>query len=67
MRVLSEVNSISDKFVLEPNSAFIWGGDFNLYFDMALETHGGNPKLKIKSLSKLFAMMQQNDLYMQHM
>ena len=26
MRVLSEVNSILDKFVLEPNSAFIGGG-----------------------------------------
>ena len=25
-RVLSEVNSILDKIVLEPNSAFIWGG-----------------------------------------
>ena len=62
LRVLSEVNSILDKFVLESNSAFIWGGDFNLYFDIALETDGGNPKLKIKSLSKLLAMMQENDL-----
>ena len=64
VRVLSEVNSILDKIVLEPNSAFIWGGgeDFNLYFDIALETDGGNPKLKIKSLSKLLPMMQENDL-----
>ena len=62
VRVLSEVNSILDKIVLEPNSAFIWGGDFNLYFDIALETDGGNPNLKIKSLSKLFAMMQENEL-----
>ena len=62
VRVLSEVNSILDKIVLEPNSAFIWGGDFNLYFDIALETDGGNPKLKIKSLTKLLAMMQENDL-----
>ena len=49
VRVLSEVNSILDKIVLEPNSAFIWGGgggDFNLYFDIALETDGGNPKLE---------------------
>ena len=38
------------------------GGGFNLYFDIALETDGGNPKLKIKSLSKLLAMMQENDL-----
>ena len=38
------------------------GGDFNLYFDIALERDGGNPKLKIKSLSELLAMMQENDL-----
>ena len=37
-------------------------GDSNLYFDIALETDGGNPKLKIKSLSKLLAMMQENHL-----
>ena len=42
------------KFVLEPNSAFILGGgggggeDFNLYFDIALETDDGNPKLNYK-------------------
>ena len=38
------------------------GGDFNLYFDIALETDGGKPKTKIKSLSKLLAVMQKNDL-----
>ena len=55
---------ILDKLVLEPNSAFIWGGggDFNLYFVIALETDDGNPELKIKPLSKLLAMMQENDL-----
>ena len=36
--------------------------DFNLYFDIALQTDGGNPELKINSLSKLLAMMQENDL-----
>ena len=64
MRVLSEVNSILGKRVLEPHSGFIWGGggDVNLYFDIALERDGGNPKLKIKSLSKLLAMMQESYL-----
>ena len=37
-------------------------GDFKLYFDVALDTDGGNPELKIKSLSKLLAMMQENNL-----
>ena len=39
-----------------------WEEGFYLYFDIALETDGANPKLKIKSLSKLLAMMQENDL-----
>ena len=52
VRVLSEINSILDKLVLEPSSALILrgGGDFYLYFDIALETDGGNPKLKINYL-----------------
>ena len=50
VRVLSEVNFNLDKFVLEPNSAFISGGGglYNLYFDIARETDGGNLQLKNK-------------------
>ena len=35
------------------NKQVILGGDFNLIFDCKLETNGGNPVLKMKSLSKL--------------
>ena len=40
----------------------IWGGDFNLFFDVNLDVEGGSPKSKIKSLSKLLSMMSENDL-----
>ena len=38
------------------------GGDFNLYFDTFLDADGGNPKLKINSLSRLISMMEENEL-----
>lgn len=40
----------------------IWGGDFNLYFDLSLETFGGNPKLKVRSLEQLLVMLEELDL-----
>ena len=50
----------------------MWGGggggegkeerDFNLYFDTFLDTDGGNPKLKLNSLSRLISMMEENEL-----
>ena len=38
------------------------GGDNNLYFDTFLDAHGGNPKLKMNSLSRLISMMEENEL-----
>ena len=38
------------------------GGDFNLYFDTFLDADGGNPKLKMNSLSRLISMMEENEL-----
>ena len=34
------------------NKQIVFGGDFNLIFDCKLETNGGNPVLKKKSLAK---------------
>lgn len=42
--------------------AIIWGGDFNLCFDLNLEAVGGNPKLKVSSLEQLKAIKQELDL-----
>ena len=35
------------------NKNVILGGDSNLFFNTSLETQGGNPNLKKKSLAKL--------------
>ena len=40
----------------------IWGGDFNLIIDSELDSDGGNPRLKIQSLSKPVSIMSENEL-----
>ena len=62
VQTLSEINNIIDKIGIEINTSIIWGGDFNLYFDTFLDADGGNPKLKINSLSRLISMMEENKL-----
>ena len=40
----------------------VWGGDFNLFFDFFLDADGGNPQLKMNSLTKLLSIMSERDL-----
>ena len=47
---------------LEEDTQLIWGGDFNSFFDCKLDADGGNPKLKIQSVTKLVSIMSENDL-----
>ena len=35
---------------------------FNKYFDTKLDTDGGNPKLKVNSLTQLETILEENDL-----
>ena len=46
---------------LEEDTQLIWGGDFNSFFDCKLDVDGGNPKLKIQSITKLVSIMSEND------
>ena len=62
LKVLDELAHIFNQLQTSENTMFIWGGDFNLFFDVDLNAEGGSPKLKIKSLSKLLSMMSENDL-----
>ena len=48
---------------LEEDTQLIWGGDFNSFFDCKLDADGGNPKLKIQSITKLVSIMSENDLW----
>ena len=62
LKVLDELAHIFNQLQTSENTTIIWGGDFNLFFDVHLDAEGGSPKLKIKSLSKLLSMMSENDL-----
>ena len=62
LKVLDELAHIFNQLQTSDNTMFIWGGDFNLFFDVDLDAEEGSPKLKIKSLSKLLSMMSENDL-----
>ena len=44
------------------NKQIVFGGDFNLIFDCKLETNGGNPALKNKSLAKLIEIIESLNL-----
>ena len=44
------------------NKNVILGGDFNLFFNTSLETQGGIPILKKKSLAKLTEVKETLDL-----
>ena len=47
---------------LEDNTTFLFGGDFNMYFDTKLNADGGNRKLKVNSLTQLEIILKENDL-----
>ena len=47
---------------VEDNCQFILAGDWNLIFDKSLDSMGGSPSLKFKSLQKLQSIMIDYDL-----
>ena len=62
VKLFEDLTGIFDLLNISENTKFIWGGDFNLTFDINLDADGGSPKLYIKSTSKLLSMMSENDL-----
>ena len=62
VQILTEIRDILEKMELVEDTKLIWGGDFNSFFDCKLDVDGGNPKLKIQSITKLISMMSENDL-----
>ena len=43
LKVLDEITYIFDKIEISENTTFIWGSDFNLFFDTNLDIDGGSP------------------------
>ena len=62
INTLSVMNEIINQLKLDPDTAVVWGGDFNLIFDTNLDADGGKPQLKVNSLSKLLSITEENDL-----
>ena len=54
MKVLDEITYIFDKLEISENTTFIWGSDFNLFFDINLDTDGSLPKLKVKRVQSFY-------------
>ena len=53
LETLSDLVSILDKIKDIQYKNIVLGGNFNVIFDISLESLGGNPYLKKKSLAKL--------------
>ena len=62
IKTLSVMNEIINQLELDPDTAIVWGRDFNLIFDTNLDADGGKPQLKLNSLSKLLSITEENDL-----
>ena len=62
LKVLNDLNHIVDNTDISEDTVLVWGGDFNLIFDIGLDADGGSPKLKLKSTCKVSSVKSENDL-----
>ena len=60
--MLNEINQTIDELGVEQNTQIILGGEFNISFNLQLDTDGGNPKLKAKSITEIMSIMSDHDL-----
>ena len=58
LKVLEDLHHIRDNVDVSEDTLLLWGGDFNLKFDIEPDADGGS--LKIKSKSKVSSMMSEN-------
>ena len=61
-KVFDRLTHIFDQLGIVEDTTFIWGGDFDMIFDIDLDTDGGSPELYIKSVSNLLSVMSEIDL-----
>ena len=62
VETLAKIDRHIRSLELEDHTTFLFGGDFNMYFGTKLDADGGNPKLKVNSLTQLEIILQENDL-----
>ena len=61
--VLSSLFELLEEFDICPAKQLVMPGDFNLFFNSKLETHGRNPTLKKKSLAKPIEFKETYDIF----
>ena len=62
VQLLSELNELMKKINFSEENRIVLAGDLNVFFDSKLETKGGKPSLKQKSVAKLLELKEEFDL-----
>ena len=58
LKTLSKLTEMLTKLHLTQNNNIICAGDFNLFFNVKLESYGGNPIFKKRSVGKIFELKE---------
>ena len=67
LKTLSKLTEMLTKLHLTQNNNIICAGDFNLLFNIKLESYGGNPVFKKRSVGKIFELKKtQFDGYLEN-
>ena len=62
LKTLSKLKEMLTKLHLTQNNNIICAGDFNLLFNIKLESYGGNPVFKKRSVRKIFELKETYNL-----
>ena len=62
LKITQNLSTLLKQFEHCHNKNVIFVGDFNLFFNRKLESSGGNPIVKIRSISKIFNLLEDFDL-----
>ena len=62
LKTLSKLTEMLNKLHLTQNNNIICAGDFNLLFNIKLESYGGNPVFKKRSVVKVFELKETYNL-----
>ena len=63
VQVSSEVCKLMKNINFSKENRIVLAGDLNVFFDSKLETKGGKPSLKQKSVAELLELKEEYDLF----
>ena len=62
VQVLSELSKLMKNINFSEENRIVLAGNLNIFFDSKLETKGGKPSLKQKSVAKLLELKEEYDI-----